>query len=177
MTDANQAFPLAEALRRAAAFQSAGLDLAWLEEPLPAEDVEGHARLAAATPIPIAVGESLYHPAQFRDYVARGACRIVQPDVARVGGITPWLKIAHLAEAANIPVAPHFLMELHLPLVCAVPNAAWLEHIPQLDRITTSRVVVRDGWASPPEAPGNGIAWDWDAIAAQRRFAPIVVGG
>lgn len=175
MTDANQGFSIAEAIRRAAAFERAGLDLAWYEEPLPAEDVEGHARLCAATSIPVAVGESLYHPAQFRDYVARGACRIVQPDVARVGGITPWLAVAHLAAAANIPVCPHFLMELHLPLVCAAQAAAWLEYIPQLDDIATSRVVVRGGRAAPPQAPGNGIDWDWERIAARRAFTPIVV--
>jgi L-alanine-DL-glutamate epimerase-like enolase superfamily enzyme len=66
-------------------------------------------------------------------------------------------------------------MELHLPLVAAVPNGAWLEHIPQLDDLATSRVVVKDGFAAPPEAPGNGIAWDWDAIAQRRAFTPIVV--
>lgn len=175
MTDANQGFTVAEAIRRAGAFEAAGLDLAWYEEPLPAEDVEGHVRLSAATRIPVAVGESLYHPAQFRDYLARGACSIVQVDVARIGGITPWLKVAHMAEAFNVPICPHFLMELHLPLVCAVPNGGWLEHIPQLDDIATSRVTVQDGLAAPPTQPGNGIAWDWEAIAARRSFTPIVV--
>ncbi|NKC30624.1 mandelate racemase/muconate lactonizing enzyme family protein [Falsiroseomonas selenitidurans] len=175
MTDANQGFSVAEAIRRAGAFEAAGLDLAWYEEPLPAEDVEGHVRLAAATRIPIAVGESLYHPAQFRDYLARGACSVVQVDVARIGGITPWLKVAHMAEAFNVPVCPHFLMELHLPLVCAVANGGWLEHIPQLDDIAESRVVVRDGHATPPEEPGNGIAWDLAAIARRQAFTPLVV--
>jgi L-alanine-DL-glutamate epimerase-like enolase superfamily enzyme len=175
MTDANQGFTVAEAIRRAGAFEAAGLDLAWYEEPLPAEDVEGHVRLAAATRIPVAVGESLYHPAQFRDYLARGACSVVQVDVARIGGITPWLKVAHMAEAFNVPVCPHFLMELHLPLVCAVPNGAWLEHIPQLDEIATSRVVVQDGFATPPATQGNGIEWDEAAIARRQSFTTIVV--
>ena len=176
MTDANQGFTVAEAIRRAAAFEAAdGLDLAWYEEPLPAEDVEGHVRLAAATRIPVAVGESLYHPAQFRDYLARNACSIVQVDVARIGGVTPWLKVAHMAEAFNVPVCPHFLMELHLPLVCAVPNGAWLEHIPQIDDLATSRVVVEGGYATPPTAPGNGIAWDAAAVARRQAFTPIVV--
>jgi L-alanine-DL-glutamate epimerase-like enolase superfamily enzyme len=176
MTDANQGFTVAEAIRRAGAFERAeALDLAWYEEPLPAEDVEGHVRLAAATRIPIAVGESLYHPAQFRDYLARGGCSIVQVDVARIGGITPWLKVAHMAEAFNVPVCPHFLMELHLPLVSAVPNGAWLEHIPQLDDISSSRIEVCDGFATPPGTPGNGIAWDEAAIARRQSFTPIVL--
>jgi len=175
MTDANQAFPVAEAIRRAGAFQSAGLDLAWFEEPLPAEDVEGHVRLSAATTIPIAVGESLYHPAQFRDYLARNACGIVQVDVARVGGITPWLKTAHLAETFNVTVAPHFLMELHLPLVAAIPNGAWLEHIPQLDRIATSRIAIEDGYAYPSTAPGHGIVWDDQGIERLQAYDPITI--
>jgi L-alanine-DL-glutamate epimerase-like enolase superfamily enzyme len=175
MTDANQGFTVAEAIRRAGLFEAAGLDLAWFEEPLPAEDVAGHVRLAEATTIPVAVGESLYHPAQFRDYLARGACSIVQVDVARIGGITPWLKVAHMTEAFNVAVCPHFLMELHLPLVCAVPNGAWLEHIPQLDGITEAGITITDGHAVPSEAPGNGIAWDAAAIARRQVFGPIVV--
>jgi L-alanine-DL-glutamate epimerase-like enolase superfamily enzyme len=66
-------------------------------------------------------------------------------------------------------------MELHLPLVAAVPNGAWLEHIPQLDEIATSRVEVTNGCCTPPDAPGNGIAWDWDAIGRRQAFTPILV--
>src|SRR2546423_1594319 len=158
MVDANQAFTVAEARRRAHAYRD--LMLAWLEEPLPAEDLDGHVELAAAATMPIAVGESIYHPAQFREYLQRGACSIVQVDCARIGGITPWLKVAHLAETFNVGVCPHFLMELHVSLTAAVPNGAWVEYIPQLDSITTSRMTMRDGYAVPPEAPGLGIAWN-----------------
>ena len=175
MTDANQAFTVSEAIRRAGAFEAAGLGLAWYEEPLPAEDVEGHARLCAATTIPVAVGESLYHPAHFRDYLARNACRIVQVDAARIGGITPWLKVAHMAEAFNIPVCPHYLMELHLPLCCAVPNSLWLEHIPQLDDIMENRIAITDGVARASDVPGTGIVWDRAAISRHQRFTPIVI--
>ena len=78
MVDANQCFTVSEAIRRARAFEPFGL--AWLEEPLPAEDLGGHVELAAHTAIPIAVGESLYHPAHFREYLERDACSIVQVD-------------------------------------------------------------------------------------------------
>jgi L-alanine-DL-glutamate epimerase-like enolase superfamily enzyme len=88
----------------------------------------------------------------------------VQPDVARIGGITPWIKTAHLAETFDVAVCPHFLMELHVSLCAAVPNATWVEYIPQLDDITTSRMKVEGGYAHPPETPGLGIAWDWAAI-------------
>ncbi|HVF64601.1 MAG TPA: mandelate racemase/muconate lactonizing enzyme family protein [Casimicrobiaceae bacterium] len=162
MVDANQAFTVAEARRRAHAYD--GLDLGWLEEPLPAEDVSGHVELASVATMPIAVGESLYHPAQFREYLERRACSIVQVDCARIGGITPWLKVAHLAEAFNVAVCPHFLMELHVSLTAAVPNGAWVEYIPQLDGITTSRMTIVDGYAIPPDEPGLGIEWDFAAI-------------
>jgi L-alanine-DL-glutamate epimerase-like enolase superfamily enzyme len=162
MVDANQCFTVAEAIRRARAFEPLGL--AWLEEPLPAEDLGGHVELAAHTAIPIAVGESLYHPAHFREYLERGACSIVQADVARIGGVTPWLKVAHLAETFNVAVCPHFLMELHVSLTAAVPNAAWVEYIPQLDDLTTSRLAIENGFALAPAAPGLGIAWDWPSV-------------
>ncbi|HEX6980129.1 MAG TPA: mandelate racemase/muconate lactonizing enzyme family protein [Alphaproteobacteria bacterium] len=172
MTDANQAFTVSEAIRRARAYD--GLNLAWFEEPLPAEDIDGHVRLAQSTPIPIAIGESLYHPSHFREYLQRGACSIVQVDVARIGGITPWLKTAHLAETFNVMVCPHFLMELHVALCAAVPNAAWVEYIPQLDDITISRIRIEDGHAIPSAEPGLGISWDWTAIE-KLAGKPVVV--
>ena len=172
MVDANQAFTVAEALRRAYAYADAGL--AWLEEPLPAEDIAGHVELARHAPIPIAVGESLYHPSHFREYLERRGCSIVQADCARVGGITPWLKVAHLAETFNAPVCPHFLMELHVSLTAAVPNGAWVEYIPQLDSITTSRMTIADGFAIPPAEPGLGIAWDLEAIRRRAAVRTIV---
>ena len=162
MVDANQAFTVSEARRRAHAYRDLGL--AWLEEPLPAEDLGGHVELAAVAPMPIAVGESIYHPSHFREYLARGACSIVQVDCARIGGITPWLKVAHLAETFNVAVCPHFLMELHVSLTAAVPNGAWVEYIPQLDSITSSRITLKDGHAVPPQAPGLGIEWDFARI-------------
>ena len=166
MTDANQAFTVDEAIRRARHYEA--LDIAWFEEPLPADDLGGHARLARQTTVPVAVGESLYSPLHFREYLAAGACSIVQVDVARIGGITPWLKVAHLAETFNVPVCPHFLMELHVALCCAVPNARWVEYIPQLDSLTTRRMAMSGGRASPSPEPGLGIDWDMEAV---RRMA------
>ncbi len=163
-TDANQAFAVDEAIRRARHYEAA--DIGWLEEPLPADDLSGHIRLAASTTIPIAVGESLYSLLHFREYLQRDACSVVQVDCARIGGITPWLKVAHLAESFNIPVCPHFLMELHVALCCAVPNARWVEYIPQLDSITTEGMKIENGHAIASETPGLGIAWDWNAITA-----------
>jgi L-alanine-DL-glutamate epimerase-like enolase superfamily enzyme len=164
MTDANQRFTVDEAIRRARLLTP--FDIAWLEEPLPADDLSGHQRLSESTTLPIAVGESLYSAQHFREYLQRGACSILQVDVARIGGITPWLKVAHLAETFNVPVCPHFLMELHVALACAVPNARWVEFIPQLDSLTTAPMQIADGHAVPSDQPGLGIAWDIEAITS-----------
>ena len=166
MTDANQSMTGPEAARRLPLLES--LNIGWFEEPLPADDIAGHGRLMRLSRVPIAVGDSLYSPGQFADYIAAGACGIVQADVARVGGITPWLKVAHLAEAHNLSICPHFLMELHVSLVCAVPNAPWLEYIPQLDDIAAP-MARAGGFALAPTAPGIGI--DWDEAALQARMA------
>ena len=168
MTDANQRFTVDEAIRRARCLTP--LDIAWLEEPLPADDLSGHQRLSQSTTLPIAVGESLYSPQHFREYLQRGACSVVQVDVARIGGITPWLKVAHLAETFNVTVCPHFLMELHVALACAVPNARWVEYIPQLDSLTTDPMRIKDGHAVPSDAAGLGIAWD--AASIERATVP-----
>jgi len=165
MVDANQCFTLSEALRRAPRY--AELGIAWFEEPLPADDIAGHARLAATSAVlglPIAVGESLYSPSQFAAYVQQGAASILQPDVARIGGITPWLKVAHLAECHNLMVAPHFLMELHVSLTAAAPSASWVEYIPQLDAVASSRMAIVEGHAVVPATPGLGIDWLWPEI-------------
>ncbi|MDX0635776.1 mandelate racemase/muconate lactonizing enzyme family protein [Sinorhizobium medicae] len=165
MTDCNQGFTVDEAIRRAARLRE--LDLAWIEEPLPADDLDGHIRLTRSTSAPIAVGESIYSIRHFREYMQKGACSIVQVDVARIGGITPWLKVAHAAEAFDIPVCPHFLMELHVSLVCAVPNGKYVEYIPQLDDLTQKGMEIREGRAIAPSDPGIGIAWDWEAVKAR----------
>lgn len=161
--DANQAFRVDDAIRRARHYEA--LDIGWLEEPLTADDIDGHVRLSQATTMPIAVGESLYSALHFREYLQRGACSIVQVDVARIGGITPWLKVAHLAETFNMAVCPHFLMELHVALCCAIPNSRWVEYIPQLDTLTTKGMAIIDGHAVPSSDPGLGIAWNFDEIA------------
>jgi L-alanine-DL-glutamate epimerase-like enolase superfamily enzyme len=173
LIDANQSFSVGEAIRRAKAFED--LSIGWFEEPMPADDVVGHERLAASTSIPVAVGESIYSLTSFREYLHRNAASVIQVDVARIGGITPWLKTAHLAEAYNVAVAPHFLMELHVSLVCAVQSSSTLEYIPQLDKLVNTKMRLENGVAYPSEQPGLGIDWNWDAIT-QLATSYVVTG-
>lgn len=127
LLDANQVWDLPEAIRRARAFEK--FDIYWLEEPLMPEDIHGHAALKKKTVIPIAAGESLYDIGDFQHYLDADAVDILQPDVARVGGLTPWLKIAALASAHGKQVAPHFLAELSVHALCAIDNGLVLEHV------------------------------------------------
>lgn len=162
MVDANERFTSAEAIRRARMWEP--YNLFWFEEPLPAEDILGHAALKAHTNIPIAIGESLFSRFQFRDYVSTGGASILQADACRCGGITEWLKIAHMADCHNMQVSPHFVMELHLPLVAAIPNSLFVEYIPSLNPVLTKPLELVDGCFTPSEEPGLGIPFDWEKL-------------
>ena len=157
MTDANLRWTAAEAIARARLFEE--FDLFWLEEPVEADDVLGHEKLRRSTPIPIALGESLYNRHVFKEYLARDAVSILQPDIGRVGGITEWMRVANMAHSFNVNVSPHFLMELHIHTTCAVPNALWVEHIPFLNRFVEEPLRIENGYAYPPETPGHGVAF------------------
>lgn len=162
MVDANERFTQAEAIRRAAMWEE--YNLFWFEEPLPAEDISGHTALKAHTSIPIALGESLFNRHQFKDYIACDGVSIVQPDACRCGGITEWLKVAHLASCYNMNVSPHFVMELHLPLVASISNGLFVEYIPSLDAVLRKPMTLEDGCFRPSEEPGLGIAWDFNKL-------------
>lgn len=167
MVDANNGWMLPEASVRIEAMSPFGL--VWVEEPLHADDVSGHEALQRGTSTPIAAGETLFSVADFRRYFEKDALRYVQADVGRVGGITPWLEVARLAAAYGLPMAPHFLHDLHVHLICAVPNAHRLEYLPLLDAIMADPLEVVDGWASPPARPGHGIRF------VQERLDPHLV--
>lgn len=162
MVDANEGFTQAEAIRRAKMWEE--FNLFWFEEPMPAEDISGHAALKAHTSIPIAIGESLFNRHQFKDYIACDGVSIVQADACRCGGITEWLKIANMAACHNIQVSPHFVMELHLPLVAAIPNGLFVEYIPSLDAVLRTPMKLHDGCFQPNEEPGLGIPWNFDKL-------------
>ncbi len=127
MVDANQLWDMPAARRAARAL--AAFDIYWLEEPLPAEDFPAYARLRAAIDIPLAAGESLYTEAQFRDLLLAGGCDFIQPNVCRVGGITPFLRIARLARLFDVPVMPHLLPDISGQLAMVLPWPGMVEDI------------------------------------------------
>lgn len=167
--DANQVWELPDAVRHASALATAGADLVWLEEPLHPEDVEGHASLRERVPIPLAIGESVYTDSQFLAYLRAGAVDIVQPDLCRVGGYTGFMRIAQLAAAHHLPVAPHYIAELTLPALCAIPNGLVLEWVRggtlgELG-VLAEPMRLEGGIAHASSAPGHGVLLDRDALA------------
>ena len=162
MVDANQSWTIDEAIARTRALEP--YRLYWVEEPLEATDLAGFVRLGEQIVTARAGGESLYGPAAFHDAVRRGALDILQPDVARVGGITAAVAVCHLADAAHLPVAPHASPELSLTIAAAVPNAVFVEYIPQMEPILARPIIRRDGYGIPFDAPGHGIVFDPEAL-------------
>ena len=161
MVDANQCFTGAEATRRGAPTSrsgSPGSRSRCRPTTSPGTSVSRvHDRPARGR------GVALLGPARFAEYLAAGAAEIVQADAARVGGITPWLKVAHTASLQRAARA-HFPMELHASLACAVPNGIYVEHIPQFSAITLRPTRHRGRLDPATGLTGIGILWDLDAI-------------
>ncbi len=167
LADANMRWSVAEAISAARAFQEHRLF--WLEEPTIPDDIAGHARILREGGVPIASGENLHSMYEFQHLIAAGGVSFPEPDLATLGGITPWLKVAHLAELNNLPVTSHGVHDLHVHLLAAVPNASYLEvHGFGLERYIAQPLQLHNGEAIAPNRPGHGVDFDWDALEAHR---------
>jgi L-alanine-DL-glutamate epimerase-like enolase superfamily enzyme len=167
MADANMKWTVDEAIRAARALSP--YDLTWLEEPISPDDVSGHARVVREGGLPIAAGENLRTLWDFRHLIASGGVTFPEPDVTNCGGITSFMKIAHLAEAFNLPVTSHGAHDITVHLLAAVPNRSYLEaHGFGLDRYIAEPLRIEEGMAIAPSAAGHGIAFDWNALDAIR---------
>jgi len=163
MADANQQWDRPTAQRMCRVFED--FNLVWIEEPLDAYDHEGHAALAAAFDTPIATGEMLTSAGEHADLIRHRAADYLMPDAPRVGGITPFLKIAATAESAGLMLAPHFAMELHVHLAAAYPSEPWVEHFDWLEPLFNERMEIRDGRMLVPTRPGLGLSLSEQARA------------
>ncbi len=146
-------------------------DLVWIEEPLDAYDAQGHADLARSLDTAIATGEMLTSVAEHHELIRHGAVDIIQPDAPRIGGITQFLRLATLAEHANLQLAPHFAMEIHLHLAAAYPHEAWVEHFDWLYPLFNERLEISGGRMQVSDRPGLGVtlteqarAWTVDSV-------------
>lgn len=167
MVDANMKWGVDEAIRAARAL--APFDLTWLEEPTIPDDPAGHARIVREGGLPIAAGENLRSLWEFKLFVAGGGVTYPEPDVTNCGGVTPFMKIARLAEAFNLPVTSHGAHDVTVHLLAACPNRSYLEaHGFGLERFIAEPLVLHDGFALAPNRPGHGITFDWAGLEGVR---------
>ncbi|HEV2605883.1 MAG TPA: mandelate racemase/muconate lactonizing enzyme family protein [Microvirga sp.] len=163
MVDANMKWTVDEAIRAARALQP--YDLTWIEEPTIPDDPAGHARIVREGGLPVAVGENLRTLWEFKQYIATGAVTYPEPDVTNCGGVTPFMKIAHLAEAFNMPVTTHGAHDVTVHLLGACPNRSFLEaHGFGLERYIAEPLKIEEGFAIAPNRPGHGIEFDWAGL-------------
>jgi L-alanine-DL-glutamate epimerase-like enolase superfamily enzyme len=162
MVDANQQWDRPTAARMGRALEEHGL--VWIEEPLDAYDHAGHAALAAALDTPIATGEMLTSVGEHAELIRARGADVIQPDAPRIGGITPFLRLAALAEHERLQLAPHFAMEIHLHLAAAYAMEPWVEHFEWLEPLFEERLEIRDGRMLVPERPGLGVTMSEQAV-------------
>ena len=150
--------PNAEALRP--------YDVAWIEEPIVYDNLDGYARLAADLKTPLQIGENFYGPREMYKALQRKACDLVMPDFMRIGGVTGWMRAAAIAGAAGIPMSTHLYPEVAAHVMRVTETAHWLEWQDWADPILQQPYAVKDGQLHIPDVPGVGIEWNEDVVAA-----------
>jgi L-alanine-DL-glutamate epimerase-like enolase superfamily enzyme len=170
MVDANNGWSVQTAIKMAKRMEK--YEIYWLEEPILADDLEGYIEVCASVDVPIAAGESHYTRYEFKELIQRKAVDIVQADAAKVGGITEFMKVAALADAFGLPMAPHWHSQLHTPLVAAIPNGLIVECAtdviagrPYQTQPWKYPIIPRDGYVKPLDRPGVGLEIDEAAIS------------
>jgi L-alanine-DL-glutamate epimerase-like enolase superfamily enzyme len=176
MVDANSNWEVPTALKAARALEE--LDIAWIEEPVAVDDIEGSARVALATSIPIAGYEQETTRYGFKELILRKAVHIVQPDAIWSGGITECRKIAALAAAWNLRCIPHVFssaicLAANLHLLASIPNGGWVEFDQNPNALREELIlqpfrIDKDGCVALPERPGLGIVLNSDIIERYR---------
>lgn len=162
MIDFNQSLDPAEATRRIE--RLAPYDLHWIEEPVPQENLLGHAKVRETSPTPIQAGENWWFPRGFAEAIAAGASDFIMPDLMKCGGVTGWMRVAGQAEAASIPMSSHLFAEASAHMLAVTPTAHWLEVLDIARAILAEPVAIVDG-AVTARGPGLGLVWDEAAIA------------
>jgi len=166
MVDFNQGLDLAEALERCHAIDDLGL--AWIEEPIVYDNLDGFARLAAELKTPIQIGENFYGPRDLHTALQKKACDLVMPDFMRIGGVTGWLRAAAIAGAVGVPISTHLYPEIAAHVMRVTETAHWLEWQDWADPVLQTPYEIRDGMLHIPDVPGVGLEWDEDAVTANQ---------
>lgn len=167
MVDFNQGLSVAQALERGRMIDAEG-GVAWIEEPIRADDFAGCARIARELATPIQIGENFMGPEQMAQALSAGACDYVMPDAQRIGGVTGWMRAAALAQGAGLEMSSHLFPEVSCHLLAATPTCHWLEYVDWADPILDHPLEIKNGLAIPLEEPGIGMTWNEKAV---KRFA------
>ncbi len=167
MADANQGLTESQAIRLGRALEE--FDLTWFEEPLPAWDLDGLARVAAALDTPIASGETEYTRYGFRRMLELRSADILMPDLQRVGGVTEFIRVGHMAESYDIPVSSHLFPETSLQVLGALANTIYLEYMPWFSKLYNETIKFAEGQAIVPERPGWGFTFNQDYVSHLER--------
>lgn len=162
MVDYNQSLNPVEACRRIE--RLADFDLHWVEEPVKAEDLHGHAQVRAAVSVPVQTGENWWFPRDMAKAIAAGASDYAMLDIMKIGGVTGWLSAMGQAEAASLPVSSHIFVEASAHLLAVTPTLHWLEHLDIAGAILADPYRALDGTVTA-RGPGFGLEWDEKAIA------------
>jgi mandelate racemase len=162
MVDFNQGLDLAEALHRCHLIDDYGL--AWIEEPIVYDNLDGYAKLAAELKTPLQIGENFYGPREMHKAIQKGACDLVMPDFMRIGGATGWMKAASIAGAAGIPVSTHLYPEIAAHMMRVTETAHWLEWQDWANPVLKAPYQLENGHLQIPDVPGTGLEWDEDAV-------------
>ena len=166
MVDYNQALTRAEAFSRGRVLEDEGVY--WLEEPIRHDDYAGAATLVRELKVPVQIGENFSLVQSMASAIAAGAADYVMPDLERIGGVTGWCEAAGLAAAHGIEMSSHLFPEVSAHLLAATPTAHWLEYMDWADAVTEQPLAIMDGHAVPPDCPGNGLAWNPEAVERYR---------
>jgi len=164
MVDFNQGLDLAEALQRCHAVDDLGL--AWIEEPIVYDNLDGYAQLTAELKTPIQIGENFYGPRDLHKALQHKACDFVMPDFMRIGGVTGWLRAAAICGAAGVPMSTHLYPEVAAHVMRVTETAHWLEWQDWADPILQRPYEIKGGQLHIPNVAGVGLEWNEDAVAA-----------
>jgi len=164
MCDINQRWRPEQAIDIGHRVEAAGVGLFWLEDVTTHDDYAGIARVNAALTTPICGGELVYGIVPFRHMIEARSVDIVMIDLVRAGGVTPWLKIAGMAEAFNLPVVSHVIPEFHAHLMAAIPNGLTVEYMPWMLKLFEETPAVDSGDMVLSDKPGFGLAFNPDAV-------------
>jgi mandelate racemase len=167
MLDFNQSLDPTEASRRIA--RLAPYDLHWIEEPVAAENLQGHARVRETSPISIQSGENWWFPRGFAEAIVAGASDFIMPDLMKVGGVTGWLRVAGQAEAASIPMSSHLFAEASAHMLAVTPSAHWLEVLDLARAVLAEPIEIVDGTVT---ARGHGLGLSWNEAAVAKYLVP-----